>query len=259
MTNFGRFRNLPHDRAAAILNTVLLLPIACLMAVLASPTAAAQTFGTIYAFNGVNGAAPSSGVTIRAGVLYGTTLAYEYCSGSGTVYQIKPRGGKLGIYYPSSLFSGPNGASPEARVVFGPDNHLYGTTQIGGPQSTGNVFNLTPQCQFAGPQTASGRRRCCIISRAALTGDAPGCGDLIWDPMGNIYGTTSDGGTSDLGTVYQMTKSGNTWMEMPIYSFTGPDGTQPVAGVDSRQQRQPLWHNSRRRPLRLRNYFRVDL
>jgi uncharacterized repeat protein (TIGR03803 family) len=28
-----------------------------------------------------------------------------------------------------------------------------------------------------------------------------------------------------------MTKSGNNWTETPIYSFTGPDGAQPYAGV----------------------------
>jgi uncharacterized repeat protein (TIGR03803 family) len=49
--------------------------------------------------------------------------------------------------------------------------------------------------------------------------------------MGNIYGTTEFGGTSDLGTVFQMTKMGNDWTEVPIYSFTGPDGLQPYAGV----------------------------
>ena len=35
----------------------------------------------------------------------------------------------------------------------------------------------------------------------------------------------------NLGTVFQMTKSGNDWTETPIYSFTGPDGQGPVGGV----------------------------
>ena len=62
-------------------------------------------------------------------------------------------------------------------------------------------------------------------------GAGPGGGDLVWDPMGNIYGTTLAGGTSERGTVFQMTKSGNNWTETPIYSFTGPDGQEPVGGV----------------------------
>ena len=50
--------------------------------------------------------------------------------------------------------------------------------------------------------------------------------------MGNIYGTTFSGGASNLGTVFQMTKSDNGWTEAPIYSFTAePDGEGPVAGV----------------------------
>jgi uncharacterized repeat protein (TIGR03803 family) len=61
-------------------------------------------------------------------------------------------------------------------------------------------------------------------------GDEPGYGDLIWDQQGNIYGTTTHGGPSGFGTVYQLTKSGNSWTEAPIYSFSGPDGEQPVVG-----------------------------
>ena len=94
------------------------------------PAAQAQTLTTIHAFNGVNGVAPVSGVTLRAGALYGTTLCTRYCNGNGSVYQIIPVGSSW-YFTPISLFSA-GGSLPEARVVFGPDNRLYGTTTLGG-------------------------------------------------------------------------------------------------------------------------------
>ena len=94
------------------------------------------------------------------------------------------------------------------------------------------MFSLTPRPTISCP-TAN-----CFWTENVLhqftgspDGGFPGGGDLIWDPTGNIYGTTEGGGSSNLGTVYQMTKSGNDWIETPIYSFTGPDGSEPYNGV----------------------------
>lgn len=59
-------------------------------------------------------------------------------------------------------------------------------------------------------------------------------GDLVADPAGNLYGTTSAGGSNGLGSVYQLTPptSGKLWAETVLYSFaTGGDGTNPVAGL----------------------------
>jgi len=192
----------------------------------------AQTFSVIHAFAEPNGVIPYSGVTIRAGVLYGTTLsscATNNC-GPGTAYQIAPVGSSW-YYTPISLLSA-GGRGPQARVLFGPDGHLYGTTSSGGFQNLGLVFNLTPRPTIC--PTAN-----CFWAESVLhkftggpdDGAVPGGADLVWDAMGNIYGTTEGGGNSNLGTVYQMTKSGNDWTETPIYSFTGPDGTEPYDGV----------------------------
>lgn len=49
--------------------------------------------------------------------------------------------------------------------------------------------------------------------------------DVIMDKAGNLYGTTAFGGTSAIGTVYKLTKSGK---ESVLYSFTGAaDGGSP--------------------------------
>jgi uncharacterized repeat protein (TIGR03803 family) len=56
-------------------------------------------------------------------------------------------------------------------------------------------------------------------------------GDLVFDRFGNIYGTTYNGGASNLGTVYQLTPTNGSWTESILHSFSGPDGRQPASGV----------------------------
>jgi uncharacterized repeat protein (TIGR03803 family) len=56
--------------------------------------------------------------------------------------------------------------------------------------------------------------------------------DLVVDGAGNLYGTTVQGGDFGGGTVFQLSRSGNTWVHTVLYSFTGgADGGQPYGGV----------------------------
>ena len=76
----------------------------------------AQTFTVVHTFNALNGVLPSSGVTIKAGVLYGTTLCPQYPSncGAGTVYQLKSHRVELVLYSYFSILGGwtrPDGQS----------------------------------------------------------------------------------------------------------------------------------------------------
>src|SRR5689334_5099210 len=96
-----------------------------------SPTTYAQTFSVIHSFTGSEGSTPYAGVTMRAGVLYGTALLGGADNGSiGTAYEITHVGSDW-ITMPITLFAN-GGAQPSARVLFGPDGHLYGTTDLGG-------------------------------------------------------------------------------------------------------------------------------
>jgi uncharacterized repeat protein (TIGR03803 family) len=55
---------------------------------------------------------------------------------------------------------------------------------------------------------------------------------LTFDSFGNAYGTTAAGGDFDLGTVFKLTPSGDTWTETVLYSFAGgSDGSDPHGGV----------------------------
>ncbi len=56
---------------------------------------------------------------------------------------------------------------------------------------------------------------------------------LIFDAAGNLYGTTSTGGTSDGGTAFELSPgAGGTWTEKVLWSFgSGTDGANPIAGL----------------------------
>ena len=46
-------------------------------------------------------------------------------------------------------------------------------------------------------------------------------GAVVFDRMGNLYGTTPDGGAYGFGTVYQLRQSNGQWTETVIHDFTG--------------------------------------
>jgi uncharacterized repeat protein (TIGR03803 family) len=193
------------------------------------PAAHAQTFSVIHTFTGFgDGSAPVAGVTIRGNALYGTTDGLN----CGSVYQLTHSGSNWFFSTIAALQS--HACNPLSRVVFGPDGHLYSTSEFGGAYVDGNVFKLTPPvgiCKTAG----------CYWKVTDLhdfgsgaDGQLPYYGDLIWDGQGNIYGTTLAGGTSSncfgggCGTVYEMTPSGSGYTESVLYSFSGgADGSYP--------------------------------
>ncbi len=206
------------------------LAIAFALTVVVAQSAQAQTFNVIYTFTDrQDGAFPYAGVTLdKAGNLYGT--AFYGGAGYGTVYQLRHNGSGWIVNPLYSFTGGSDGANPYARVIFGPNGTLYGTTNMGG-YGYGTVFNLRPK------PTACLTSRCPwgeTVLYAFKGGDGafPKYGDLLFDQAGNIYGTTHDGGTSGLGTVYELMPSGSGYTESVLYSFASSnDGTNPFNGV----------------------------
>jgi len=78
-------------------------------------------------------------------------------------------------------------------------------------------------------QTAKGAKETTLYAfTGGSDGGSPSAG-LIEDAKGNFYGTTFAGGTSNLGTVFKISKAGK---ETVLYSFTGaPDGEHPTSNL----------------------------
>jgi len=115
-----------------------------------SPLAApggAWTETVIHNFTGgSDGGYPWGGVAVgTGGVLYGTTQSFG-ASNLGVVFSLTPPASPGGAWTENVLYSftGPHGNRPEASVVIGPGDLLYGTTEGGGSSHKGTVFALKP-------------------------------------------------------------------------------------------------------------------
>jgi hypothetical protein len=58
-------------------------------------------------------------------------------------------------------------------------------------------------------------------------------GTPVLDQLGNLYGTTLEGGKKDWGTVYKLSPVKKHWKERVLYSFKGgpKDGYLPYGGI----------------------------
>jgi uncharacterized repeat protein (TIGR03803 family) len=187
----------------------------------AIPCVQAQTFSVVHNFTGgSDGGGPLSGFVIDgAGNLYGTTNAGG-ASNYGVVFKMNSSGVEAVLH---SFNGGTDGANPEGRLIRDKAGNLYGTTTAGGAFGAGTVFGVT----------SAGKEVVLHSFNGAAGGADPEAG-LAMDASGNLYGTTTGGGTNGNGTVFKLVRptAGGKWTEKVLYSFgTGTDGTIPVAGV----------------------------
>ncbi len=62
-------------------------------------------------------------------------------------------------------------------------------------------------------------------------GVSPSLG-LVFDSAGNLYGVAAEGGSSNNGTVFELSPKGSSWTEKTLISFNGGSGgSQPVGGL----------------------------
>ncbi len=176
--------------------------------------------------NGIDGAGPVGGLIFdHAGNLYGTTSGGGTFL-AGTAFELSPAGG--GTWTEKILHSfgsDPDGADPQASLVFDAAGNLYGTATTGGAGGAGAVFELSP----AGGGTWTESALYSFTGTDAIQPNSA----LIFDAAGNLYGTTYTGArTSQHGTVYELMPSGGgTWTEKLLYSFNGTDGDTPQAAL----------------------------
>ena len=173
---------------------------------------------------GSDGATPNGGVIEDAhGVLFGTTTAGG-TSGQGTVFRIK--GKKEEVLY--SFAGGADGSDPQAGLVMDAAGNLYGTTSGGGSAGNGTVFELAAPTGKGGQWTET-----VLYSFGTGTDGATPVGGVDLDAAGNLYGTTSLGGTDGDGTVFELSP-GTSWTETILHSFqNADDGATPYAGLIS--------------------------
>ncbi len=185
----------------------------------------AGAFNTVYAFTyaGEEGAAPFGDLVQGAdGAFYGTTsTGGDYAVGG--LYKVTASG----ILTVLHSFTGVDGGRPMAGMILGQDGNFYGTTTMGGtpfpaggPGSAtggGTVFKMTP----AGDVST-------VYAFTGDTGPVSSQGVLAQTADGTLYGTTSNGGSENVGTVFAVTPAGGFSL---LHSFSVNDGAQPQAGL----------------------------
>src|SRR5581483_7688984 len=186
------------------------------------------TESLIYNFQGaLDGGTPYGGVIFDGtGALYGTTAGggtgtcvYQTAKGCGVIYKLTPSAS--GAWTETVLYTftgGSDGANPLATLVL-KGNILYGTTVRGGISNSGVVFQIS---------SSNGSWKEKVLHKFGGTGDGAGpAAAITFDKNGNIWGTTTSGGSSQFwGTVFRMQPgTSGTWTETVIYDFTnGADG-----------------------------------
>jgi uncharacterized repeat protein (TIGR03803 family) len=171
----------------------------------------------LYSFDGgpFDGEYPVAGlIRDRAGNLYGTTSGggnYRY----GTVFVLPQHGGQTVLH--SFDYNNSDGAVPFAGLVRDEAGNLYGTTTMGGGSSAGMVFKLSRD----GTET----------QLYSFTGQSDGglpYAGLVRNSVGNLYGTTYNGGAYGYGTIFKLDING--W-ETVLHNFSYADGGFPYAGL----------------------------
>jgi uncharacterized repeat protein (TIGR03803 family) len=167
----------------------------------------------------------------EAGNLYGTTSSGGYqcpsMSYCGTVFELTPSGTGWTESVLYRFTGGSDGYAPYDGVILDHSGNLYGTTDAGGSPTCefgfgcGTVFELLSGLGWAEH----------TIHQFSGSDGANPSGGLIFDQSGNLYGTTPEGGTSDIGTVYELTPAGPGWIENLLYSFSY--GGQPHGSLVS--------------------------
>lgn len=165
-----------------------------------------------YSFSGgADGLGPFAGVALAPdGNFYGTTLGggtYNW----GAVFKITPAGVLTNLY---SFTGGADGGGPVCQLLLGANGMFYGTTQEGGANGSGTIFEITP----GGTLTT-------LYNFASGSGSQQS--GLIQAPSGEIYGTTYVGGAGGYGAIYKINARGGGFTT--LHEFTSADGAYPTS------------------------------
>jgi choice-of-anchor C domain-containing protein len=205
-----------------------------------APTDGSSSTPTVlYQFHGAtDGGMPNAHLVQdqATGALYGTARWGRMgdCSGvgCGLVFMLTPPAS--GTTWTETVlyrFTGGNDGGVPFDINRDSAGNIYGTTSNGGAYGKGVVFKLA--------QAGTGVWHETVLHafQGGNDGAVPVAGVII-DQSGNLYGTTTQGGSANCsagcGTVYELTPptSGTAWPEAILYRFRGlSDGQNPQANL----------------------------
>ncbi len=191
------------------------------------PVAGGWDFRVIHTFTGGDdGGSGSAGrMVLRRGRLYGAATTGG-AHGSGVIFELRPTAVGEWDFNPIYPFKGqPDGSFPYGALLFVGSNKIYGTTYYGGDNGIGAVYELSQR------RLGQWDERVIYSFQNGTDGNSP-ISNLVRDAAGNLYGTTSEGGSGS-GTVFKLTPiGGGQWTESVVHPFAGPpDGAFAYNGM----------------------------
>jgi uncharacterized repeat protein (TIGR03803 family) len=209
------------------------LSVAVAAMILVTGAWAAGSEKVVHSFTGGSDGIDPAATLARdaAGNFYGTTVSGgtgALCTnGCGTVFELSPVAGgrwKETVLY--SFTGGSDGKNPWGGVILDSKGDLYGTTVAGG--SGGSCTGDGCGVVFLLSKSGNGWVETVMYNfTGGKDGFGPG-GALAFDSVGNLYGTTPDGGKPNgcagqgCGVVYQISPvRGGGWKQTVLHTFTG--------------------------------------
>ena len=182
-----------------------------------SPAGSSWTETTAYSFQGgADGEDPYDGLILdSAGNFYGIN--------SAGVFELTPSGGGWAeqVIYPDT------GGGGYANLTMDPAGNMFGVFANPTGNGPSSAFELSPN-------GSGGWNPSVIYTFPGYSGDGSNPeGTPVLDQAGNLYGTTTDGGSANGGTVYKLSPGKTGWTEEILYSFktNGTDGYDPIQGL----------------------------
>lgn len=191
----------------------------------------ALKFNLVHTFTGgTDGGTGSAGRLIldAVGTLYGVATAGG-TNGKGTAFKITPGSDGSWTFQTLYAFKGqPDAGFPYGGLAFDTAGNLYGTTYYDGANGLGSVYKLTNK---NGKWSES-----VLYSFKGGSDGSSSISNVVFDALGNLYGTTSEGGAGcSCGVIFELTPGQNgKWQEKVAYRFQGsPDAGFAYNGMVS--------------------------
>lgn len=202
-----------------------------------TPTGGANGVGTIYALKpqsdgsyklrvihtftgGRDGLGGSAGRLLLGGrgQLYGVSTVGGV-NGEGTAFVLTPtQSGQFTFQVIYAFKGSPDAGFPYGALLADKQGNLYGTTYYDGAHDFGSVYQLK--------RNGNSWTESVIYSFKGGTDGSSSISNLVIDAAGNLYGTTSEGGSGcSCGVIFKLAPgTGGKWTESVVHAFTGaPD------------------------------------
>ena len=143
--------------------------------------------------------------------------AYGGSNGAGVIFTVNTDGSNYNVEH---NFTTATGSSPYASLFLASDGLFYGTTYYGGSGAKGTVFKYDTLTNT----------HIKLHDFTGANGHNPSC-TFIEAPNGKLYGTTWVGGSSNLGTLFEMDITQNPPVFTKKIDFNGTNGSALQSGL----------------------------